>query len=140
MPIWQSKFHKKIIFILVCFLMVIPIPSVSAPAELTPSAKSEISHLLDYIERSGCEFNRNGTWYTDTKAVREHVERKYDFFMKKGKIISTEDFIKWAATKSEMSGKPYTVKCPNGPQIPMSQWLREELERYRQQERRSFLK
>jgi hypothetical protein len=66
------------------------------------------------------------------------VELKYDYFVKNGKIKSADDFIKWAATKSELSGKQYMVKCANGSQIPMSQWLEKELEQYRQQKNRSY--
>jgi hypothetical protein len=53
--------------------------------------------------------------------------------MKKGQINSTEDFIKWSASKSEMSGKPYLVKCGDGSPPLLAQWLSDELERYRRQ-------
>ncbi len=109
-------------------------PSYALSAQISPLQKGEIEHLLSYIEHSGCQFCRNGTWYDDTEKVRHHVELKYDYFMKKGQINSAEDFIKWAASKSEMSGKPYLVKSGNQPPILLSQWLFEELERYRKKE------
>ncbi|MCP3871190.1 MAG: DUF5329 domain-containing protein, partial [Gammaproteobacteria bacterium] len=34
----------------------------------------EISHLLNFIERSGCIFMRNGGEY-DSKEARDHIER-----------------------------------------------------------------
>ena len=89
--------------------------------------------MLIYIEGYGCQLCRNGTWYQDTKVVREHVELKYGYFMKKGKIKSTEDFIEWSASKSEISGKPYLVKCGNGSPLLLAQWLEDELERYRRE-------
>jgi hypothetical protein len=71
--------------------------------------------------------------YQVTKAVREHVELKYGYFMKKGQIKSTEDFIKWSASKSEISGKPYMVSCGNGSPLFLAQWLSDELDRYRRE-------
>lgn len=106
-------------------------PAFALAGALTPRAQSEIQHLLNYVEQSECQFYRNGVWYEDTKAARKHLELKYDYFSKKGRIVSAEDFVKWCATKSEMSGKPYRAKCSNGDGIPLSQWLLEELERYR---------
>jgi hypothetical protein len=113
--------------------MAFSFPSLSMSSELEPAAKSEIQHLLIYIGQSGCEFYRNGTWYQDTKAVREHVELKYAYFMKKGQIRSTADFIKWSASKSEISGKPYMVKCGNKSPMLLAQWLSDELDRYRRE-------
>jgi hypothetical protein len=102
-----------------------------ARAELTPAGQREVAHLLGFLEKSSCEFNRNGTWYRDMSAVRTHAEQKQDYFAKKGKINSAEDFIAWAASKSEMSGKPYTVKCGEGPVQTTSRWLNDELARFR---------
>jgi hypothetical protein len=119
--------------LLTCFLLVLPGLLSQARAELDPSARAEVSHLLEYVEKSGCEFYRNGTWHKDTKGVRDHAELKLRYFEQKGRINSAEDFIKWAGSKSEISGKPYMVKCNDGPPIPTSQWLSEELQRYRKQ-------
>ena len=33
-----------------------------ALAEPPPAAQAEVRHLLGYLERSGCEFFRNGAW------------------------------------------------------------------------------
>jgi hypothetical protein len=63
--------------------------------------------------------------------VREHVERKHNYFMEKGQIKSAEDFIKYSATKSEISGKPYEVRCAGESPAPLGDWLRHALERYR---------
>ena len=115
--------------LLLVFLGVFP--PVAYPAELSPATRTEIDHLMNYMEKSGCRFYRNGTWYTEPKAVRDHVETKYHYFMDKGKINSTEDFIKWSATKSELSGKPYMVKCAAGAEQPLGQWLTDELGRFR---------
>ena len=89
--------------------------------------QDEIQHLLRYIESSGCEFERNGTVY-DSKEARSHIERKYDYI--ESRVGNTEDFIKYAATMSSMSGKKYQVTC-KGKEQTSAEWLHDELSRYR---------
>ncbi|KAF0158702.1 MAG: hypothetical protein FD159_971 [Syntrophaceae bacterium] len=91
--------------------------------------QSEINHLLQYIERTNCKQERNGTEYSGAEAVA-HVQKKYAYF--KDKIHGTEEFIMYSATKSEVSGKPYTVHCPGQPAINSRDWLLKELSRFRQ--------
>ncbi len=119
------------VLLFICSVLTFALTSQGLSGQLPPAQKAEIEHLLSYIEQSGCHFCRNGTWYDDTKKVRDHVELKYDYFTKKGQINSTEDFIKRSATRSEMSGKPYLVKSGNESPMLLSQWLLDELERYR---------
>lgn len=99
-------------------------------AEPTPEAKQEISSLLNYLKSSGCEFNRNGTWYGAEEAVN-HLNKKYDYLLKKGLVSSSEDFIKQAATESSMSSKAYLVKCGAGSPVQSGPWFRAELARLR---------
>ena len=47
-----------------------------------PAAKAEIDHLLDYLAKSGCEFNRNGSWY-GSKEARDHLNDKYQYLLKR---------------------------------------------------------
>ena len=67
-------------------------------------ASDEIVHLLAYIKASDCQFIRNSKVYTGKEGL-EHVKKKYEYFKKK--IETAEDFIKYSATKSELSGKMY---------------------------------
>ncbi len=89
--------------------------------------QSEIQHLLSFVEKSGCEFERNGKVYDSAKA-RSHMERKYGHVKKY--VDEAEDFIKYAATESSMSGKKYQVTC-NGKTQASAEWLKSELSRYR---------
>nr|MBP7275588.1 DUF5329 family protein [Kiritimatiellia bacterium] len=73
---------------------------------------------------------RNGKEYTPAEAVN-HMVRKRDHF--KDQITSAEDFIRLAATKSEVSGKPYLVKTADGKTEELAAWLTRELERYRKE-------
>jgi hypothetical protein len=118
----------------VCFLATaVNLPSIAQTATLPPAIQPEINHLLGLIEQSHCEFFRNGTWYTDGKAIREHAERKLRYFLEKGKIKTTEDCIVWAGTRSEISGQPYRVRCGSNPPEPTAAWLTREIDKYRKE-------
>ncbi len=93
-------------------------------------AKAEIAHLLSFVKASGCEFNRNGSWYPSEEAA-SHIERKYDYVLNKGMVSSAEDFIRLAATESSYSGRAYTVKCGEATQTS-ADWLQQALQRFRQ--------
>lgn len=98
----------------------------------TPSAaaQAEIAHLLAHLRTSGCEFRRNGTWYSATDAAA-HLERKKQYLVKHAQIESAEGFIEKAASKSSMSGEPYLVRCQLHQTVPSAVWLRAELDRFR---------
>jgi len=103
--------------------------SFSAHADIAPSAKQEISHLFTHLKSSGCEFNRNGSWYNADKAV-DHLNQKYEYLLGKGLISTTEDFIQKAAAESSMSHKPYLVKCGEKESTSLI-WFKDELATYR---------
>jgi hypothetical protein len=103
----------------------------AATAALTDGRENgvqkEIVHLLHYIENSDCIFIRNGREGTAADA-RNHIQKKYEYF--KDRVKTTEDFIRYAATKSSLSGTPYRVRC-NGRETGTAEWLRSELQRHR---------
>ena len=99
----------------------------------TPStaARAEIDHLITYVEKSGCKFDRNDTWH-DSRDASVHLDKKERYLEERGQIATAEDFIAKAATKSSMSGKPYTVRCGSEPAVTSSEWLTAELRQFRQ--------
>ena len=103
----------------------------AAVAAPTPTAKAEIDHLLDYLAKSGCEFNRNGSWY-GSKEARDHLNDKYQYLLKKDWVSNAESFIERAATQSSISGKAYQVRCGATQPVASAAWLKAELGRYRQ--------
>ena len=103
--------------------------SFSAHADVSPNTKQEISHLFTHLKSSGCEFNRNGSWYNADKAV-DHLNQKYEYLLNKGLIVTTEDFIQKAAAESSMSHKPYLVKCGEK-EAKSAIWFKEELAKFR---------
>ena len=101
------------------------------PAATPPAAvRAEIDALLQALAKSDCEFYRNGNWYAGPKAA-SHLQRKLDYFERKGLISDAASFIAAAATRSSMSGEAYQVRCPGQPAEPSAQWLSHELEQVR---------
>ena len=115
---------------LLATLALIAAVSPAWPAEPDEVARAEIAHLLKHLESSGCQFQRNGSWYAPARAT-SHLNQKYEYLLKKGRVTSAETFIELAATESSASGQPYSVKCGDAAAVPSAAWLREELAKYR---------
>jgi len=88
--------------------------------------RAEIDALMSKLQSSGCQFNRNGSWYTGAEA-KDHLLKKLSYFEDHGDVKSTEQFIELAATKSSMSGKAYQVKCGAEPAVESQRWLSTQL-------------
>ena len=95
-----------------------------------PAVQAEVEQLFTALQQSRCEFQRNGSWYDSAKAA-EHLRGKYDYLLKKGWVVTPDDFIARAGTESSMSHKPYQVRCPGQAEQPSATWLQAELKRYR---------
>ena len=93
-------------------------------------AVAEINYLLDFIDRSGCKFYRNGSWY-DSHRAQSHLRDKYNYLVARNHIKTADDFIEQAATRSSMSGLDYQIQCEAGPAVPSGLWLRTALIGYR---------
>jgi len=107
---------------IVCLLL-----SNSLYSVVSDNTQDEINYLISHIESSKCIFNRNGTDYKGSKVV-SHIKKKYDYFNEDIKI--TEDFIALSATKSEISGKKYTVRCDDETE-ELGKWLLDALAKFR---------
>ncbi len=107
--------------------LVILLVAVSAGA--LADTQKEIEHLLDFVVNTSCKYERNGTLYSGIEA-QGHIKKKYQYFM--GKIKSAEDFIKYSATESTISGTKNTILCENKPVQNSADWLLEELKKFRQ--------
>jgi hypothetical protein len=94
------------------------------------TAQTEINYLLNFVEISGCEFNRNGAWYDSVQAQR-HLRTKLDYLSARNRIETAENFIERAASKSSLSGLPYQVRCGDCSIATTGDWLAAVLARYR---------
>ncbi len=111
-------------------LMAVLLVSPVARAELPVNVQIEANFLLGYIEGSGCEFYRNGSW-NDSKAAQAHIRDKYKYLIARSLINTTEDFIDRAATESSFTGQQYKVRCFGSVPVTSKQWLYDELMRLR---------
>lgn len=118
---------KKTPTILLILLMLFPF---SAAADMNLQSCSEVEKLIEFVRRSPCKFNRNGSWYASSEAAG-HIDKKYHAALDKGLVHSAEDFIKYAATKSSLTGTLYKVQC-KGKEINCADWLTAELRKVRE--------
>lgn len=96
---------------------------------LSHVTEGEISHLLSFIKSTDCTFIRNSRPHDSAEAY-EHISKKYRYVLKKGLVETAEDFVRYSATKSSISGKRYSVICDDEKQYS-GEWLLNELARYR---------
>lgn len=102
----------------------------AAHADVAGPQRAEVAHLLEFVRTTPCIIERNGALH-DGPAAHAHIVKKYRHF--RDRIATTEDFIALAATRSTVSNRAYTVRCPGQPDLETGEWLRRELERYRRQ-------
>ena len=113
--------------LITALLLIAIAPALAAP---NVTAQREITGLMQALEHSGCRFQRNGSWHEATEA-RDHLQRKYDYLLKRNLADSAEQFIDNAASRSSISDKPYRVACPNRPEQDSAPWFRQQLARLR---------
>jgi Family of unknown function (DUF5329) len=99
-------------------------------APLPAAARAEVDALLDRLQTSGCEFNRNGSWHAGADA-RGHLLKKLDYLEGKDLVKTTEQFIERGASASSLSGKPYLVRCAGQAPVESARWLTAELQQLR---------
>lgn len=99
-------------------------------APLPASARAEVDALLSHLQASGCEFNRNGSWYAGADA-KAHLLKKLDYLEGKDLVKTAEQFIERGASGSSMSGKPYLVRCAGKAPVESARWLTAELRQVR---------
>jgi hypothetical protein len=101
-----------------CFLVI------AAP---TPApVRTEIDALLTGLQSSGCQFNRNDSWYSGAEA-KDHLLRKLRYIEGRDTIQSTEQFIELTASRSSSSGQAYQVRCDGQASVASQDWLTRQL-------------
>ncbi|MEG0183283.1 MAG: YfeK family protein [Stenotrophomonas sp.] len=108
--------------------LIAPGVALAAPSD---TARREIAGLIGALDGSSCRFQRNGSWH-DAAEARAHLQRKYDYLLKKDKVDTAEQFIERAASQSSMSGKPYRIACPGQPEQTAAVWFGTRLKALRQ--------
>jgi len=101
-----------------------------ARSAVPDAARVEIVELLRRVGASGCLFRRNGVDY-DAARGEKHLHGKFDALARYDNIVSAEDFIERAATRSSLSGLAYEVRCADAPALPSRLWLLDQLAQMR---------
>lgn len=112
----------------IALLAGMALAALSSVATAAPSAAAqrEISGLMQALERSGCRFQRNGSWFGAAEA-KSHLQRKYDYLLKRDLADTPEQFIERAASRSSISGRAYRVACPGAAEQDASAWFQQQL-------------
>lgn len=113
---------------LLCLAASVILAAAAVPALAAPPAQAqrEIDRLITALGQSGCQFQRNGSWY-DAGAAQAHLRKKYDWLVKRDMVASAEQFIERAGSQSSISGQPYQVRCAGRPAVTSASWLNARL-------------
>ncbi|HEV8695550.1 MAG TPA: DUF5329 domain-containing protein [Lysobacter sp.] len=104
-------------------ILVLAGPALAGPP---PQAAREIEQLMAALGQSGCDFQRNGSWYSAAKG-EAHLRRKYEWLQERNLVDSAEQFIERAGSESSFSGRAYQVRCPGKAVVTSSSWLQTRL-------------
>lgn len=90
-----------------------------------PTEAKKIEALIVSVERlPGAVFIRNGSEY-DGKKAAEHLRMKWKYAGRR--IKTAEDFIRYCATASSMTGKKYRIRFADGRSVDSEQYFHTQL-------------
>jgi hypothetical protein len=97
-------------------------------ADVAPSEAQKIVYLIASIESlRDAQFIRNGSAY-DAKTAADHLRSK--FKTAGPRVKSASDFIRFCASVSSVSGKPYLIRFSDGRQVTSEAFLQDKLADY----------
>ena len=110
------------------FLILAAVAYAGGPS---PTESARIDYLLG-VDASlhDAQFIRNGTAYDSTAAV-EHLRTKLR--MAGSRVKTAEDFIRYCASESSVSGEPYAIRLPDGRMVSSADFLRQKLREFDEQ-------
>jgi hypothetical protein len=113
-----------------CLLLLAPATAWagSQAAPHAPTQAQRIEALIAAVGRlEGATFIRNGSEHTAAEAA-DHLRLKWK---KAGQRVRTaEDFIRYCATQSSMSGRKYRIRLADGRELDSANWFHAELRRF----------
>jgi hypothetical protein len=116
---------RRVIHALALFLLG---SLLSQAADLSPVQSARIEYLISTIESlPSAQFIRNGASYS-AKAAADHLRLKLR--NAGSRVRSAEDFIRYCASQSSISGLPYRIRFSDGQVISSGDYLRQMLADY----------
>jgi hypothetical protein len=121
----MSPTHKAVSMSRVLAVTLLTLAGVVHASDRVPIEEARIEYLIAVIgSLPGGQFIRNGKAY-DAKAAVNHLRFKLRYA---GSSVRTaEDFIRYCATQSSMSGEPYQIRFPDGHSVTSAVFLRQKL-------------
>jgi len=90
-----------------------------------PAENARIEYLLGVVAAlHDAQFIRNGTSYDNAAAVA-HLRLKLR--VSGSRVKTAEDFIRYCASASSVSGRPYEIRFSDGRVIPSADFLQQKL-------------
>jgi Family of unknown function (DUF5329) len=110
---------------LVAVLALLALAPVANAAGRPPAEEARIEYLLAVVASlHGAQFIRNGTAYDSAAAVK-HLRTKLG--VAGSHVKTAEDFIRYCASASSVSGKPYEIRFPDGRVVLSAEFLQQRL-------------
>jgi hypothetical protein len=114
--------------LLPCLLLLAATLGSAQAATRTAREEARIAYLISAVAAmSDAQFLRNSTSY-DSKAAAEHLRLKLQ--LAGTQVQTAEDFIRYCATRSSISGQPYQIRMADGHLVPAADFLRDKLAQY----------
>ena len=105
--------------------LLVMISAVVLAGDLTPLESRKIEYLIEAIGTlQNAQFIRNGTSY-GAKAAADHLRLKLK--NAGSRVATADDFIRFCASASSVSGTPYRIKFADGRVVTSEAYLRERL-------------
>jgi len=116
----------------ICALLFVAAFTLGYAGDLPPLESRKIDFLIAAIETlSDAKFVRNGTAY-DAKAAADHLRLKLR--NAGSRVKSADDFIRFCASVSSVSGVPYEIRFSDGHVVTSEVFLRQKLSEFPRQQ------
>ena len=104
---------------------LLTLAAVAHAAERLPAENARIEYLISVVASlPDAQFIRNGKAY-DSRTAVDHLRDKLRFA--DGRVRTAEDFIRYCASVSSLSGRPYEIRFADGRVLPSAQFLQQKL-------------
>lgn len=116
-------------FFLLLALLLSPLAAASSQAPPPhPSEQARIEALIGAVGKlQGASFIRNGSEHSAAEAA-SHLRLKWK--NAGSRVRTAEDFIRYCATRSSMSGRKYRIRLADGREMDSAAWFTAELQRF----------
>ncbi len=110
-------------------LVMISFVALARAGELAPVESRKIDYLIAAVETlNDAQFIRNGTAY-DARAAAAHLRLKLK--SAGSRVRTADDFIRYCASVSSISDKPYQIRFSDGHVVTSEAYLRQKLSEFR---------